>query len=102
MQQLTPQHRIHRTELQRQAIDSRLRTAMNTLLAIRQRRLALACKALDTVSPLATLERGYAIVSRAGEREILRQASAVKPGEQVAARLAQGTLLCTVDDVDTE
>ncbi len=102
LQQLTPQHRIHRTELQRQAIDSRLRTAMNTLLATRQRRLALACKALDTVSPLATLERGYAIVSRAGEREILRQASAVKPGEQVAARLAQGTLLCTVDDVGTD
>jgi exodeoxyribonuclease VII large subunit len=102
LQQLTPHHRLHRTELQRQAIETRLRTAMTTLLGARQRRLALACKALDTVSPLATLERGYAIVSRAGEREILRQAAAVRPGDRVAARLAQGTLRCTVDEVSTD
>lgn len=102
LDRLTPRHRIHRTELQRQALEARLRVALDMLFAARQRRLALACKALDTVSPLATLERGYAIVSRAGQHEILRQASAVSPGEQVAARLAHGTLLCTVDEVGTE
>ncbi|MGD2112866.1 MAG: exodeoxyribonuclease VII large subunit, partial [Gammaproteobacteria bacterium] len=102
LQQQTPRHRIHRTELQRQALAARLQVATTALLAARQRRLALACKALDTVSPLATLERGYAIVSRAGEREILRQAAAVRPGERIAARLAQGTLLCTVDETSTE
>jgi len=100
--QLTPRHRLHRTELQRQTLESRLRVALDTRLANRQRRLALACKALDTVSPLATLERGYAIVSRAGQREILRRAATVSPGERIEARLAQGTLLCTVDAVDDD
>jgi len=102
LRQLTPRHRIHRTELQRQAIETRLQVVMNTQLAARQRRLALACKSLDTVSPLATLARGYAIVSRAGRREILREASAVRPGDRVEARLAHGRLLCTVDDIGTE
>ncbi len=102
LQQHTPRHRIHRTELQRQAIAARLRSAMNIQLAARQRRLALACKALDTVSPLATLERGYAIVSRAGEHVILRQATDVRPGERVETRLARGMLLCTIDDVRPE
>jgi exodeoxyribonuclease VII large subunit len=102
LQQQTPRHRIHRTELQRQALAARLHGAITGVLAERQRRLALAGKALDTVSPLATLERGYAIVSRAGEREILRQATAVAPGDRISARLAQGTLLCTVDEVGTD
>lgn len=102
LQQHTPRHRIHRTELQRQALDRRLEVAMRGLLAARQRRLALAGKALDTVSPLATLERGYAIVSRSGEREILRHATDIRPGERVSARLAHGRLHCTVDTVETD
>ncbi len=100
--QHTPRHRIHRTELQRQALEARLRGAVQTGLAARQRRLAVACKSLDTVSPLATLGRGYAIITRAGRCEILREAMAVRPGDQVEARLAQGRLLCTVDDTSTE
>jgi exodeoxyribonuclease VII large subunit len=99
LRQLTPHHGLHRTELARQALEARLRGAMHAALQARQRRVALAGKSLDTVSPLATLERGYAIVSRPGRHEILRQATAVKPGEQVEARLAHGILLCTVDDI---
>jgi len=100
--QLTPRHRIHRTELRRQALAARLRGAMHLQLAARQQRLAVVCRSLDTVSPLATLGRGYAIVSRAGQREILRVATAVGPGDRVEARLAQGRLLCTVDDTSVE
>lgn len=102
LQQHTPRHRIHRTELQRQALAARLEVAMTGLLAARQRRLALAGKALDTVSPLATLERGYAIVSRSGEQRILRHADAVAPGERVTARLAHGRLHCTVDGIEPD
>jgi exodeoxyribonuclease VII large subunit len=70
---------------------------MQGLLAEKRRRLELACRSLDTISPLATLQRGYAIVSRLPERRILRQAATVKPGDRVEARLAEGTLVCTVD-----
>ena len=62
-----------------------------------RRRLELACRSLDTISPLATLQRGYAIVSQLPERRILRQAATVKAGDRVEARLAEGTLVCTVD-----
>lgn len=95
----TPRHRIERTRLQHDSLERRLRTAMSALLKERQRRFAVACKSLDTISPLATLERGYAIVNRAGRREVLRKASDATIGEQVEARLAEGSLLCTVDEI---
>ena len=63
-------------------------------LTLRFRELA---RALQAVSPLATLGRGYAIVST-GEK-ILRDATAVTPGARVAARLAKGELRCTVDEI---
>ncbi len=99
LKQHTPAHRIQRTELHRRATEQRLQAAMHALLQAGQRRLAIACRSLDTTSPLATLQRGYAIVSRPGQREIVRKASELSPGEQVETRLAEGSLLCTVDRV---
>jgi exodeoxyribonuclease VII large subunit len=57
-------------------------------------RLALAQRALNSVSPLATLARGYAIVTREGE--LLTDAAAVAPGEEIEARLARGALSARV------
>jgi exodeoxyribonuclease VII large subunit len=99
LRQATPIHAIHRAGMQRQALEQRLVAAMSALLQQRQRRLAVACKSLDTISPLATLDRGYAIVTRQQDRRILHSATGVSPGEQVEARLAQGRLLCTVDAI---
>jgi exodeoxyribonuclease VII large subunit len=54
------------------------------------------------LSPLATLQRGYAVVSsEAGD--VLTDAGLVTPGDVVRARLAHGTLSATVDtSSDTE
>ena len=99
LRQVTPIHAIHRAGMQREALAQRLGAAMAVMLQQGQRRLAVACRSLDTISPLATLERGYAIVTRQQDGRILHRAAAVKPGEHVEARLAQGRLLCTVDTV---
>ncbi len=99
LRQATPLHAVRRAGMQRQALEQRLNAAIAALLQQRQRRLAVACKSLDTISPLATLERGYAIVTRPQDKRILHAAAAVKPGDQIEARLAQGRLLCTVDTV---
>ncbi|MBA2559595.1 MAG: exodeoxyribonuclease VII large subunit [Propionibacteriales bacterium] len=50
------------------------------------------------LSPLATLERGYAVVqSSAGD--VLTSAGQVGTGDRITARLAQGRLSAVVDDV---
>jgi exodeoxyribonuclease VII large subunit len=57
-------------------------------------------RALQTISPLATLARGYAIVTH--NDTILRNANAVNRGDLVKARLAQGNLYSRVTDIETE
>jgi len=55
-------------------------------------RLALAQRALNAVSPLATLTRGFAIVTRAADGSLLTNAATVAVGEEIEARLAHGRL----------
>ena len=74
------------------------RNAMQTRLARQRQRLEAAGRALDTVSPLATLGRGYAIVQGADGR-VLREAGDARPGDRVQARLGRGSLSCRVEQV---
>jgi exodeoxyribonuclease VII large subunit len=97
LQRHSPTQLLSRLQLQQDLLAQRLGTTVQVLLAEKRRRLELACRSLDTISPLATLQRGYAIVSQLPERRILRQATSVKPGDRVEARLAEGTLVCTVE-----
>ena len=95
---VSPATRRKELEARRQALAQRLERAMQTLLTARRQALNVQCRALDTISPLATLERGYAIVQRA-DGSVVRQAQDVTAGARVTARLARGQLLCTVDTV---
>jgi len=50
------------------------------------------------LSPLATLERGYAIVT-AADGKVLTDSAAVKRGSAIDVRLARGGVAATVDKV---
>ena len=67
------------------------RTARATLSGRRSRVSALE-RALGAFGPQATLERGYSILLRDDDRQVVRNASEVRPGERLHARLAQGAL----------
>jgi exodeoxyribonuclease VII large subunit len=59
-------------------------------------RLDLAQRALHSVSPLATLGRGYAIVSNAASGALLRDANEIADGAEIETRLGQGRLRARV------
>jgi exodeoxyribonuclease VII large subunit len=71
------------------------RAGRQVILAKRERLMPLV-RTLNAVSPLATLERGYAIVSVEGGG-ILRNAADAEPGTLIEARLSQGRLLAKVE-----
>ena len=71
--------------------DQRLRRAITQLLQRRQTQLRHDGRALHAVSPLATLERGYAIVFDA-DGKVLRSVQGVEPGSTLRARLMDGEL----------
>ena len=84
-----------RARLERQG--ERLRGAPRTLLERRRAALDHAGARLQTLSPLATLGRGYAIV-RSGA-EIVREAAAVETGATLDVQLAAGSLGARVEEV---
>ncbi|MFZ1537055.1 MAG: exodeoxyribonuclease VII large subunit, partial [Chromatiaceae bacterium] len=53
--------------------------------------------ALDALSPLGTLARGYAILRRAPEGEVIRHAAQVAEGDLIEARLGQGGFTARVE-----
>lgn len=54
-------------------------------------------RALRSLSPLATLERGYAIVARADDGHVVTDSEGVAPGTGIVVRLSRGRLAATVD-----
>ncbi len=81
------------------SLASRLERRMRAELSRLEHQLDLAQRTLHTASPLATLARGFAIVTRA-DGTLLRDAAAVAPGELIEARLANGQLRARVTDAN--
>jgi exodeoxyribonuclease VII large subunit len=83
----------------------RAHARLHELIAQRQlrlrHRLDSAAAQLGHLSPLAILERGYAVVEKPGG-EILRDAAATAPGDALAVRLARGRLGVTVNKPEKE
>ena len=91
-----PQRRLGALHMRLREADNRLRWAARRELGTRAQRLELAAQALNTLSPLATLARGYAIVREQATGAIVRTAGTVSPGTAVSVDLAEGILECTV------
>ncbi len=83
------------------AVSRRMAVAMRACQRQARARLELAAGRLNTLSPLAILQRGYAIC-RNPEGFILRNAASVAVKERVDVRLAQGELLCRVEQTKLE
>ena len=92
----SPDHVVREYRARHQSVEARLDHAAKECLSRAQHRLALAQRGLDTVSPLATLTRGFAIVTRAAAGTLLTDAAAVAAGEEIEARLARGSLRARV------
>ena len=63
----------------------------------RQRQFASLCAALEAMSPLKVLSRGYAM-ARSAAGDVVRSAADVNTGDQIDVVLGQGSLVCTVDE----
>ena len=100
LQQHAPDHRLQHLSLQCNNLHTRLQQATEKQFSFFKQRLSTPARALDAVSPLATLDRGYAITRRSKDNKILTNADDVIIGEKVETRLANGSLLCKVEKIN--
>jgi len=97
---LSPRRQIVDARLDVDALMARAARAMQGRLALQKSRLGGFEKALHAVNPLATLARGYAIVTDT-QGSVLRRAGDTAPGDVVNIRLHDGNLTTTVTDQQT-
>jgi exodeoxyribonuclease VII large subunit len=71
--------------------------AMTHRLTLERARLAGDSTRLNALSPLAVLERGYAVVTRHADGRLLQNAADTAAGEDVHIRLHQGSLDARVE-----
>ena len=75
---------------------ARLLPGLRNRLALANARLESVARALHATSPIATLGRGYAIVTLAADGTLVSNAAQAPPGTEIDARLARGRLRARV------
>jgi exodeoxyribonuclease VII large subunit len=83
-------------------LDSRtaaLASAFRAVLLHRRSRLERLAGSLEALSPVSILERGYALVFDASGK-LVKDSAAVKPGDEISARLAKGEIQAVVRKSD--
>ena len=87
-----PETLLRAGQLRAGELSRRLHVAMRQDLSARASQVRGLERALTTLGPQQTLERGYAILTRQSDGRVLRQAADAPAGARIEARLARGRL----------
>lgn len=97
LQRYQPQLHLQNIATQQQNLWQRLQTTIAHQLIKSRQSLANASRTLDAVSPLNTLQRGYAIVTK--DKKIVQDTKQIRVGDKIEARLKEGKLDCIVEKI---
>lgn len=90
LQRLSPQAQIEARRQQVDDLGQQVGRGLGHALALRRSQVAGLQARLAALSPLAVLERGYAIVRQQDDGVIVRQVEQVSPGDRLSIRVQDG------------
>ena len=93
--------RLFQLRVRSAALDKDLRRGLEKCLSGKQERFARLAAALDAMSPLKVLGRGYSIAQK-GDGRVISSVRSVQPGERFSLRLSDGSLTCRVEGTEGE
>lgn len=93
-----PRYRLAAADAGLRHLQQRLAGAVERTLGRRREAVAGLGQTLEALSPLATLGRGYALVTDR-QRRLIRTVGQVEVGEEVQVRLRDGSLSCRVEGI---
>lgn len=101
LRQQHPGRLLERLSARNRDLAQRLKYCINIQLSRHREKLAILARALETVSPLATLERGYSITLAGRNGRVITGSSQVAPGDTLETRLANGRIFSTVTKTES-
>ena len=100
LQHLSPTEKIQLYRHQVSHLHHYLPTLILTKLQQLQQEIQRNSQTLQAISPLATLERGYALVLNPLSGEIIRSVKQLTIGERIETRVGDGQLVSTITHID--
>ncbi len=100
--QQEPSSQIDSYKMQQQYLTERLIVSVEHKLDGLKQKIVNTSQTLHAVSPLATLSRGYAIVTELESNQIVRSARQLKQGERVQTRLAEGRFISKIEIIEND
>jgi exodeoxyribonuclease VII large subunit len=97
---LSPQTTIDTNRIRFGYLEEKLIGHSESAIRARSNQLLNLTLKLDTLSPLATLQRGYAIVSAEADKHIVTSSRDLQPGDRIRARLKRGAVIAEVQAVE--
>jgi len=94
-----PEDRLRQINNRIDACKISLGGQMQRLLTERKAALSAEAARLNTLSPLSTLERGYAIVTNSHGDHVITSATSLAAGQQIRGRLRQGGFVAEIKEV---
>jgi exodeoxyribonuclease VII large subunit len=94
----SPQKRLQQHQLILQELKAKLQKNCQQLVDNKQQKLRNNMHLLDTVSPLATLARGYSISFKQGQ--IVKKIQQVQVGDVLVTRLENGEICSEINQID--
>jgi len=102
LQQCLPNVALAKQRQQLKFIYYRLQHAIRQRQETGKQRWLHASQELQTLSPLSTLNRGYAILKEKETGSIIQDSSRLHAGDKIKAQLMDSALECTVDNILTD
>lgn len=93
-----PQRRLDALRERLQRLQPRADSAIGRQLQRDGLRLRALARSMEAVSPLATVARGYAILTRDDDGSLVRSPLQVRPGDTLKARVQDGVIDVTVNE----
>ena len=100
LMQQNPTDAIQHHQTQLSQLQQRLNQTINAKVQDCRTQLAANSQALQAISPLATLSRGYALITDPVDNHIIRSAEQVSTGQRISTRLGKGSLISTVEEIN--
>ena len=94
--QSSPSQSLQKQIMRFEAIKQNIHAKGKKLIEDNQNRLRLVSRSLNSVSPLGTLDRGYAIVSEVNTNKIITNPNSLKINSKLEIRLAKGKITAAV------
>ena len=95
----SPAERLVRLSVEIERFVMRLRQAIGFTFKDRRAQLENMLGRLDSLSPIAILSRGYSLTYHLPQKQLVKDAYQLSPGDQVSVRLHRGMFLGRVEKI---